>query len=142
MSMKNPCAWLVCLAVLVAGCAAPAKKKVFTLSSPAGTVPAAAAAMDEGNRLFAQGQWAPAKSQYEAAIKTQPTLAEAHYNLALSLDRLGERAAATAHYKEAANLAPGHKVIWDAPPFKQYGVEVEGSGLTGSKNNFMDPKPY
>lgn len=136
-------AWVVGLAILVVGCAAaPEKKPVLTLSSPAGTAPAAAAAMTEGSKLFAQGQWEAAKAQYEAAIKAQPTLAEAHYNLALSLERLGDRTTATAHYKEAANLAPGHKVIWNAPPFRKYGVEVEGSGLTGSKNSYMDPKPY
>lgn len=135
--------WLVGMAVLVAACAAPGKKvPVFTLNAPAGTAPAAASAVKEGNALFAQGQVEAAKAQYEAAIAAKPDLAEAHYNLALTLDRLGDKTAATAHYKEAANLAPGHKIIWNAPPFRKYGVEVEGSGLAGSKNKYLDAKPY
>ncbi|MGH7165659.1 MAG: tetratricopeptide repeat protein [Nitrospiraceae bacterium] len=80
--------------------------------------------IEEGNHLFAAGQWEPSKQRYEAAIKAQPTLAEAHYNLALALERLGNRAEAKKHYLEAANLAPGHKVIWNSPPLRKHG-EVE-----------------
>lgn len=135
----------LCLVLLVAGCAGPEKKAataVLTLKAPAGTPAAAVAAVEEGNRLFAQGQWEPAKGQYEAAITVQPTLAEAHYDLALTLDRLGNKKEATAHYKEAANLAPGHQVIWNAPPFRKYGNQVDRSGLMSKDKAFMDPKPY
>jgi Flp pilus assembly protein TadD len=78
--------------------------------------------MEEGNRLFAARQWEQAKAQYEAAINAQPSLAEAHYNLALVIDILGDGAAARRHYIEAANLAPGHKVIWDSPPLRRHGL--------------------
>ena len=107
--------------LLVGGCAAAAAPE-RTLRAPTGTVPAAASAMEEGNRLFAGRQWEQAKAQYEAAIKEQPTLAEAHYNLALVLEILGDGATARRHYIEAANLAPGHKVIWDSPPLRRHGL--------------------
>jgi Tfp pilus assembly protein PilF len=135
----------LCLVLLAAGCAGPEKKQtqaVLTLKAPAGTQAAAAAAVEEGNRLFALNQWAPAKGQYEAAIKAQPDLAEAHYDLALTLDRLGNKKEATAHYKEAANLAPGNQVIWNAPPFRKHGQQVDRSGLLLKDKAYMDPKPY
>jgi Flp pilus assembly protein TadD len=87
--------------------------------------------MGEGNKLFAARKWEAAKEQYEAAIKAQPSLAEAHYNLAMVIEVLGDEATARKHYVEAANLAPGHKVIWDAPPFRVHGL-VEGSKSTNS----------
>lgn len=117
--------WCLMLLGFEGGCAGPMKEE-RTLRPPAGTVITAATAVEEGNRLFASRQWASAKAQYEAAIKAQPTLAEAHYNLALALEMLGEDGAARRHYIEAANLAPGHKVIWDSPPLRRHGL-VDGT---------------
>jgi tetratricopeptide (TPR) repeat protein len=77
--------------------------------------------MEEGNRLFEARQFNAAKAQYEAAIKAQPSLAEAHYNLGWALSSLGDDAEAKRHFKEAATLAPGNKVIWDSPPLRQHG---------------------
>lgn len=142
--MKNVLAMLGLL-LLVAGCAGPEKKDakaVLTLKAPAGTQAAAVTAVEEGNRLFALGQWEQAKAQYEAAIKVQPELAEAHYDLGLTLDRLGNKKDATAHYREAANLAPGNQVIWNAPPFRKHGNQVEKSGLLSKDKAYMDPKTY
>ena len=131
------------LTVAIAGCTGSEKKAAGSpLKAPAGTPTAAATAVDTGNNLFAQGQWEPAKTQYEAAITAQPTLAEAHYDLALVLDRLGRKTEATAHYKEAANLAPGNQVIWNAPPFRQYGVEVQDSLLNKKKPHPDPQRPY
>ncbi|MFM8551245.1 MAG: tetratricopeptide repeat protein [Nitrospiraceae bacterium] len=136
----------ICLVLVASGCAGPEKPRQtavpLTLKAPAGTQAAAASAVAEGNRLFAQEQWEQAKQQYEAAIKIQPDLAEAHYNLALSLERLGNKKDATAHYKEAANLAPGNQVIWNSPPFRKYGSQVERGGLMSKDKAYMDPKPY
>ncbi len=92
-----------------------------TLSAPSGTHPSALTFLNTGNERFAEGRWGAAKVQYEQAVKTQPKLAEAHYNLALALEKLGDSEQARHHYIEAANLAPGHKVIWDSPPLRRYG---------------------
>lgn len=109
-------------------------KEVRTLRAPSGSVPAASAAVEEGNRLFAARQWEGAKVQYEAALKAQPTLAEAHYNLAMVLDILEQSGAARKHYVEAANLAPGHQVIWNSPPFRKHGIIDSTSKHTPSVN--------
>lgn len=92
-----------------------------TLNAPGGSNPAAVTALNEGNQRFAEGRWGAAKVQFERAMMAQPDLAEAHYNLALALERLGDHEQARQHYIEAANLAPGHKVIWDSPPLRRHG---------------------
>jgi Flp pilus assembly protein TadD len=130
--MRPRVRWMMALVVmgLLGGCAA-LEKEERTLRAPAGTPPAAMAAMEEGNRLFAAREWALATVQYAMAIKAQPSLAEAHYNLAAALEMLGDDAGARRHYIEAANLAPGHKVIWDSPPLRQHGmVESKDKGGT------------
>lgn len=65
-----------------------------------------------------------------------PSLAEAHYNLALALDQMGEKAEARKHYVAAANLAPGNRVIWNAPPLRKFDREQELG-----KKSFMDASP-
>jgi len=131
--------WKLCILLvgLLAGGCATGPPPEPTLRALAGTAPEAVTLMEEGNRLFAAGQWEPSKQRYEAAIKVQPSLAEAHYNLALALERLGNRAEAKKHYLEAANLAPGHKVIWNSPPLRKYG---EGDPIPKEKA-FLDPHP-
>lgn len=113
----------ILLFLLVAGCATPSTPKVEqTLSPPAKADPVAAQALLEGNKLFAEHQWTAAKRKFTAAIQAQPTLAEAHYNLALTLEQQGIFLESRAHYKKAADLAPGHPVILNAPPFRHYGT--------------------
>lgn len=108
--------------LLLMGCASdPVVQSQPTLRAPNGTSPAALAALNEGNQRFAEGRWGAAKVLYEQASQAQPDLAEAHYNLALALERLGDQEQARHHYIEAANLAPGHKVIWDSPPLRRFG---------------------
>ena len=118
--------------IFLTGCSStPQPVKQPTLSAPTIVSQAARVAISEGNRLFASGRYQAAKMQYEKAIQAQKTVAEAHYNLALTLDYMGKRDEARPHYMEAANLAPGHKVIWNSPVLRRYGdvrVDKKGSG--------------
>ena len=123
--------WVGVLGMFVVGCAGHNHQEQV-LKPPAAAESAAVGAMEEGNRLHAAHQWQAAKAQYEAAIKIQPALAEAHYNLALTLDMLGEAAVAYRHYMKAADLAPGHKVIWDSPPLRRWGDVESESELDSS----------
>ncbi len=127
--------WAVLLIVLVAGGCAGGPEPQRVLPAPAGTKPAALKAISEGNDLFEQEQWAGAKARYEAAIAADPTLAEAHFNLALALDRLGKQTLARKHYLEAANYAPGHKEIWNSRPLRRHGNVVPKS------EDFSAPTP-
>ena len=137
MSLNN---WkmgcLICSLVFIGACGTTQKvTKVLTLNAPGGTKPEASLAMKAGNQAFVAGQWATAKQQYEKAITVQETLAEAHYNLALTLDRLGKREQAETHYTQAANFAPGHPIIWNSRIYRRYGdvaaPQRGGSSLPG-----------
>ena len=118
-------------------CTSPLPKPLTVLLAPAGVSPAVATQLDKGNALFAAQKWAEAEQIYRQVIATEPTLAEAHYNLAATLHRAGKTAEAKKHYMEAANLAPGNKVIWDAPPLR---ARTFNDDL--SKKSYLDPKPH
>lgn len=107
------------LAGLITACASgPPSLSRTLLPAPAISSKMAASHMADGSRHALAGDWAGAALAFEQAVTTQPELAEAHYNLAVSLDQAGKQAEAKKHYVLAANLAPGNKTMWDAPPFR------------------------
>ena len=125
--------------VILGACSSnPELVKQPTLNAPTIVNPAARDAISEGNQLFASGRYQAAKVQYEKAIQIQKTVAEAHYNLALALDYMGKRDEARPHYMEAANLAPGHQVIWNSPVLRRYG-DVRVDSKSGSQAAPMVP---
>lgn len=128
--------WLVMAVVTIVGCAGPRKAEIRPLHAPTGTSAAVSQQLEQGNQLLVKGDWIGAREIYVATIRADQQLAEAHYNLALALEKLGEKAEARKHYVAAANLAPGNKVIWDAPPLRKYESE-----LTLDKKSWMDPNP-
>jgi Flp pilus assembly protein TadD len=82
---------------------------------------------------YEQGEWQAAKQYFEAAIRADPDEAEPEYNLALSLDQLGDHAGATAHFKAAAKLAPGNTAITQSDAYLSH-VEPwqrPSEGVTG-----------
>lgn len=101
------------------------------LCAPSNANPQAVLALDEGNRLFQAGRYEAARQQYAEAAQFQSDLAEAHYNLGLALQYTGDPENMRKHYIEAANLAPGHKKIWDSPALRRYGdVKIKQSPTT------------
>lgn len=123
----------VVFCVFAVGCSSQSNKAGTVLSAPNGVKPAAATQLEKGNTLFTSRDYAGAEQAFREAIIVDPALAEAHYNLALTLDRTGHKDEARKHYIEAANLAPGNKVIWDSPPFRQQ---------SGGLNHNIDKKSY
>lgn len=128
--------WVVMAIVTIVGCAGPRKAEVRPLHAPAGTATAVSEQLEQGNQLLIKQEWAGARDAYLVTIQADRSLAEAHYNLALALEKLGEKAEARKHYVAAANLAPGNKIIWDAPPLRKYDSE-----LTLEKKSWMDANP-
>ena len=108
------------LTLLGLGCQSAPKPTL--LSAPAGTNLSAVRHNDEGIHAYEHGQWDSAKQHFEAAIAASPELAEAHYNLGKTFYRLGAMREGDTHFIKAANLAPGNKVIWDAPPLRNVNV--------------------
>ena len=129
--------WMgVFLVVLViGGCAGTSQTpEDHPLPPPEHATPLVANMILEGNQRFAEHRWTAAIGKYEEAIQAQPKLAEAHYNLGLTLYRKGPVSAARPHFIEAANLAPGHPVIRNASPFRKYGTaasQTENEPLDG-----------
>ena len=128
---------LTMLCWVLVGCTSPMRAQTSVLQAPAGTAPAVTAQLDRGNNLFGKGDWAGAEKAFRETIAAQPTLAEAHYNLAVALERGGKKADAKKHYLEAATLAPGHKIIWDSPVFRETGLTHDIS----KKHPYMDADP-
>ncbi len=75
---------------------------------------------DEGVGYHQQEQWDMAKEYFQIAVMVDPTLAEAHYNLALALDKLGQHKDATAHFQKALELAPENPAIRDSAILKAH----------------------
>lgn len=132
----NPRVLLVLGLCGILGCASAKAPPSSVLSAPNGSPADVFAKLEEGNRLFSAKDYTGAEQSYRQTIAAYPNLAEAHYNLAITIDRMGNRREAKKHYLDAANLAPGNKVIWDSPPFRE-------SGLTYDIKNksFLDTDP-
>lgn len=116
---------LACLITVVscdsgkpAGTATTATGADMALMSPASSP--GRADNDEGASHYKQGHWDVATDSFKKAVKADPNLAEAHYNLALSLDKMGKHDEATAAFKKAIELAPTNPAIKDSPILKKH----------------------
>jgi Flp pilus assembly protein TadD len=90
-------------------------------AEPALEVPAAspgAGHNSEGMKQYNMGNWKEAEMHFGEAVKADEKSAEAHYNHALALDKLGNHKEATAEFDQALNLAPDNKAIADSPILK------------------------
>lgn len=129
---------LLALWTLTACATAPQLPQNEPLPPPGNATPLVAQLLLDGNRLFAEHRWTSAIMKYEEAVKTQPKLAEAHYNLGMALYRKGPVSASHPHFIEAADLAPGHPVIWNAPPFRKYGTAESSTPTSASDGHYED----
>lgn len=116
---------VVMVAILVSGCHSAAPPSL--LPAPSGVSALARHHNEAGIQAYQQDQWAGAREQFNAAIDAAPTMAEAHYNLGKALYKLKAFKEGDAHFIEAANLAPGNKVIWDSPALKHVTVPEKDS---------------
>ena len=74
----------------------------------------------EGVNHYQQGHWDVAQEHFNKALAANPDLPEAHYNLALALDKLGNHGEATNHFKTALDLAPEDPGIRDSGILKAH----------------------
>lgn len=66
---------------------------------------------NEGIEHYKQGHWDVAKKHFMEAVKSDPSSAEAHYNLALALDKSGDHQAAIEHFQKAKELGKDNPAI-------------------------------
>jgi len=96
-------------------------KPLVPLSLEPDVKPQAVAQTEQGTQAYQAKQFDEAKSYFSQAVATAPQSGPAHYNYALALYALGDTEQARQQFMEAANLAPGDKVIWDSPALRPYG---------------------
>lgn len=75
---------------------------------------------EKGIEHFKEGHWDVAEKHFKGAIEADPNLAEAHYNLALALDKLGNHGDATNHFRKALELAGDNPKIKDSQILKDH----------------------
>lgn len=81
----------------------------------------AAETNNDGVRHFRGGRhWSEAGEFFEEALKKDPNLAEAHFNLALVHHKKGRHGKAKEHFKKAAELAPGNEKIQSSKVLKEH----------------------
>lgn len=127
----------------LAACAkAPEKPKARAPLPLAMSAPIAAVqANEQGTKAYQNRQFGEAKAAFEQTVKAAPDSGEAHYNLGLALYASGENDEARDHFIEAANLAPGNKVIWDSPALRQYGSPDSNMPKKKKNDDYTNQKP-
>src|SRR5207249_4116420 len=114
---------IVSLVLLVLPACSSTEKPKLRLPLPvSSSVPqAVVTSTQQGTLAYQSGQYLEAKAYFEQAVAGASNSAEAHYNLGLALFALGETDQSREHFIQAANLAPGNKVIWDSPALRPFG---------------------
>ena len=109
------------LLVSLSACAKSKPKPLVPLQLGMGATAQAIALTAQGSEAYQSAQFAEAKNNFGQAVKAAPDSGQAHYNYALALNALGETEVAHQQFIEAANLAPGDKIIWDSPALRPFG---------------------
>jgi tetratricopeptide (TPR) repeat protein len=135
-------ALIVGLCAAVLACSSAPKPKVRVPLPLKGNVPAAAVqANNTGMAAYQAARYDEARAAFEQAIAADRKAAEAHYNLGLTLVALGQGDAARDHFIEAANLAPGDKVIWDSPALFPYGSPESNIPKKAIDSTYSNQRP-
>lgn len=80
----------------------------------------AEAHLNDGIEHYGMGHWDVAKKHFSAGEQADPKSAEAHYDLALVLDKSGDHAGATAHFKKAHDLGASNAAIQESEILKKH----------------------
>jgi Tfp pilus assembly protein PilF len=116
------------LALTGPACTHSKPKPLVPLDLTTGANSQAVALNTQGTQAFQSGQFAEAKGLFAQVVNAAPDSGQAHYNYALALNALGQTDEARQHFIEAANLAPGDKVIWDSPALRPFGSPTSPKG--------------
>jgi len=113
---------VIFLFLVAAACSVMTKEKpLVPLALEPGVKPQAVTLTEQGTQAYQAKQFDDAKNYFSKAVAEAPQSGPAHYNYALALNVMGDREEARQQFMEAANLAPGDKVIWDSPALRPYG---------------------
>ena len=73
-----------------------------------------------GIEHYGKGHWDVAKKHFSEAEKADPQSAEAHYDLALALDKSGDHKSAVEHFQQAAALGKDNAEIQQSEILKKH----------------------
>jgi Flp pilus assembly protein TadD len=76
--------------------------------------------LSEGIEHYDKGHWDVAKKHFSEAAKADPQSAEAHYDVALVLDKMGDHGGATEHFKKAYELGKNNPEIQSSDILKKH----------------------
>ncbi|MCZ4306463.1 tetratricopeptide repeat protein [Zoogloeaceae bacterium G21618-S1] len=97
----------------------PAEDREASLRQALANQPeSASAAFSLGNVLAEQGRWAEAQQAYFQAHTLNPDSPDYLFNLAVSLDQLGERRLAMDYYSRALDAAQNRATVFDPVPVR------------------------
>ncbi|MEC4890078.1 MAG: tetratricopeptide repeat protein [Nitrospira sp.] len=126
---------VVLLLVSAAACSKNKAKPLVPLALEAGASPLALSLNEQGTQAYRARDFDAAKGYFSQTVTAAPQSGPAHYNYALALNALGETEAARKQFIEAANFAPGDKIIWDSPALSPYGnPETEEKKVAAPQN--------
>ncbi len=111
----------ILLLVGAVACFKSTAKPLVPLALESGVKPQAVTLTEQGTQAYETRQFDDAKNYFSQAVAAAPQSGPAHYNYALALYALGDTEQARPQFMEAANLAPGDKVIWDSPALSPFG---------------------
>ena len=112
---------IILLLVGPVACSKSRAKPLVPLALESGVKPQAMVLTEQGTQAYRARQFDDAKNYFSQAVATAPQSGPAHYNYALALNAVGDTEQARHQFMEAANLAPGDKVIWDSPALSPFG---------------------
>ena len=124
---------VILLLVGAVACSKSRAKPLVPLALESGVKPQAVTLTEQGTQAYQAKQFDDAKNYFSQAVAAAPQSGPAHYNYALALNAMGDTEQAHQQFMEAANLAPGDKVIWDSPALSPYG------NVESPKKKFIPP---
>lgn len=115
--MKTPLGYLVSLIITVF-----LATSAWAGAAPLGLSDGSSAAMHnaEGIKHYEKGHWKQAYKHFHEAVEANPDAAEAHYNLALALDKMGQHQDAAKHFKVAQDKGKDNPDIQNSAILKAH----------------------
>jgi len=108
----------LCLVLMSGVSLADMGKDAMPLNAMAGSK--AEQHISEGIEHYNKGHWDVAQKHFTEAAKADPQSAEAHYNVALVLDKMGDHSGATEHFKKAYELGKTNAEIQNSNILKKH----------------------
>jgi len=96
------------------------RPQIPALMSPDSVTGVAASKNNEGVDHLVQGHYDVALDYFKEALSANPNFAEAHFNMAISLDGMGKHGEASTSFQKAKDLGGSNPKISENPMLKKH----------------------